>query len=137
MLPHNSWMCSASSCSCRSSSLLAVAFVCCLYGAFPPEPSATCDDFFDLSCCIEYSFAEIITCCIEYIALHKLLPENRCSHAMLQLGHWSLGRCTQGSTGGKGKLCFPLVIFHYFLKQMFFCDNLVLYCLYFILLWWS
>lgn len=126
MLPCKSWMCSVSRRSCHSSSLLlqacpAMAFACCLHGAFPPEPSATCDGFCDLSCSTEYSFAEIITCCIEYIALRKLLSENRFSHAMLQLGHWRLGKCAQGSMGGKGKLPFPLVILHCFLKQMFVC----------------
>lgn len=123
----NSRMYSASSCSCSSSSLLpqdclAMALLCCLRGAFPPEPSATCDDFFVLACCVEYSFTEVITSCIEYMVLQKLLPKTRFSHAKLQLGHWSLGGRTQRFTSGKGKLCFPLVIFRLFLKQMFFCD---------------
>lgn len=69
MLPHNSWMCSTSSCSCHSSSLLlqaclVVAFVCSLHDAFPPGPAVTFDDFFVFSSCSEYSFIEIIICAL-------------------------------------------------------------------------
>lgn len=134
---HNSRMYSASSCSCSSSPLLpqdclAMALVCCLHGAFPPEPSATCDDFFVLSCCNKYGFTEVITSCIEYMVLHNLSPKTRFSHAMLQLGCWSLDGCTQGFTSGKGKLCdFSFLVG----EVLLWC--LVLYCLHFVLIWYS